>query len=318
MHFTLKILSLTTLVLLIVCTFNAKSQTFAIDTAEFFYPEENVTGPKRFLYKNIPFEYSNDITNSEAEITDNEMMFVPNPVIYNNKWDTLNVRIGRTDWSKISDTTVLFFTNLAESNFVFPFKGKLISKYGPRDGRFHAGMDIKLERGDTVVSAFDGKIRIARSISGYGKLVVVRHNNGLETVYAHLSKYLVNVNDEVKAGQPIGLGGRTGRASTDHLHFETRILGEHFNPSRIIDFDNYCLKADNLAYYKDDLGFAKKETPMVAYNQDDKDSKYIKIKPGDTLYGLALKHKTSVDRICKINGIKPTKVLKVGSKLRVS
>lgn len=325
MQFTLKLLFITTLVLLIVSTFNAQSQTFAIDTADFFYPEENVTGPVHYIYKDIPVsnrskfvDISNDITSSAGEVTNSEMMFVPNQVVYNSKWDTLNVRIGRTDWSKISDTSLLFFNDIAQNSFVFPYKGKLISKYGPRDGRFHAGADIKLERGDTVVSAFDGKVRIARSISGYGKLIVVRHNNGLETVYAHLSKYLVNVNDEVKAGEAIGLGGRTGRASTDHLHFETRVMGEHFNPERIIDFENFCLKEEHFAYYKDDLGFAKKESPLVASAQNSNDSKYIKIRPGDTLYGIALKHKTSVDRICKMNGIKPSKVLKVGAKLRVS
>lgn len=246
-----------------------------------------------------------------------EMLFVPTNILYNNKWDTINIRIGRTDWSKISDSTLLIYNDVSQSNFVFPYRGKLISSYGPRDGRFHAGMDIKLNRGDTVVSAFDGKVRIARSISGYGKLIVVRHDNGLETVYGHLSQYLVNVNDIVKAGDPIGLGGRTGRATTDHLHFETRILGEHFNPSKIIDFESFCLKSDCLAMDKDNLGFGTKESSIVSATTSSEGSKYVKVRSGDTLYALARKHKTTVDRICRMNGISPKKVLKVGAKLRV-
>ena len=256
----------------------------------------------------------------EPEISEegqSEMLFVPSNVFYNNKWDTLNIRIGKTDWSKISDSTLLIYNDVSKSNFVFPYKGKLISHYGPRDGRFHAGMDIKLNKGDTVVSAFDGKVRIARSISGYGKLIVVRHENGLETVYGHLSQFLVHVNDVVKAGEPIGLGGRTGRATTDHLHFETRILGEHFNPSKIIDFESYCLKSECLAMDKDNLGFGTKDSPIVAASSHSENSKYVKIRSGDTLYALALKHKTTVDRICRMNGISPKRVLKVGTRLRI-
>lgn len=289
------------------------AQTFMLDTASFLGPIEHLIGPEPF-----DIDEASIITNERVT---NEMMFVPSDVLYKNMWDTLNIRIGRTDWTKISDSTVLFLHNIHEDSFVFPFKGKLISPYGPRGGRFHAGVDIKLDRGDSIVSAFDGKIRIARTISGYGKIVVVRHNNGLETTYGHLSKIMVKVNDQVKAGQLIGLGGRTGRASTEHLHFETRILGEHFNPNKIIDFDNYTLKKDYLAMDKALLGFGSKNSNMVSHDSasdsSQSNSQYVRIKPGDTLYALALKHKTSVGNICKLNGIKESKILSVGSKLRV-
>lgn len=309
MDFSFKIMPVLITIVLFLCVLSAKSQTFAIDTSEFLHPDQNYVGPSLYDYEEEPEIISN-------ELMTKDMMFVPSNIIYNNRWDTLNIRIGRTDWSKISDTTILALNDITESNFVFPYKGKIISNYGPRGGRFHAGVDIKLNRGDTVVSAFDGKVRISRSISGYGKIIVIRHKNGLETVYGHLSAYLVTVNDEVKAGQPIGLGGRTGRATTDHLHFETRILGEHFNPSKIINLDSYCLKDDCMAIDKATLGFASKESPMVVQQHDDS-AKYVKIRSGDTLYALALKHKTTVDRICKMNGITPRKVLKIGTKLRV-
>ena len=201
----------------------------------------------------------------------------------------------------------------------FPYKGKLLSKYGMRGGRFHAGMDIKLETGDTVISAFDGTVRIARVMSGYGKMVVIRHHNGLETVYAHLSKILVNINEVVKAGQPIGLGGRTGRATTSHLHFETRYLGEHFNPDRIIDFDNYTLVRDTLLINKE-FWHPLKASSTIASAHDEKSvsKKYHTIRQGDTLSIIARKYRTSVKSICKLNGIKESKTLQLGKKLRVS
>lgn len=311
MKFQLKSLTSILMLWLLISCFNASSQTFVIDTSEFLNPVDKNSCPEFYNY-NIeePEIISNDLVTKD-------MTFIPANVLYKNRWDTLNIRIGRTDWTKISDSSILFLHNLRESSFVFPYKGKVISKYGPRGGRFHAGMDIKLNHGDTVHSAFDGKVRIARTISGYGKLIVVRHNNGLETVYGHLSAYLVDVNQEVKAGQPIGLGGRTGRASTDHLHFETRVLGEHFNPTKIIDFDNFTLVDDHLALDKSLLGFGVKQSSMLIDTTNSSDSKYIHIKSGDTLYALALRHKTSVDQICKLNGISPRKVLKVGAKLRV-
>ncbi len=292
------------------CGNNSFAQTFQIDTASFFEPTDYFIGPEPYYLDNEPSIVSN-------ERVSHEMMFVPADILYKNMWDTLNIRIGRTDWSKISDSSILFMHNINEDSFVFPFKGKLISPYGPRGGRFHAGVDIKLDRGDSVVSAFDGKVRIARTISGYGKIVVVRHNNGLETTYGHLSKFCVKVNDEVKAGQLLGLGGRTGRASTEHLHFETRILGEHFNPNKIIDFEHYCLKHDHLAMDKTLLGFGGKSSSLIVNDSSDTGSQYVKIKSGDTLYALALKHKTTVKNICKLNGIKETKILSVGSRLRV-
>ncbi len=313
MQVLLKTLIIIAQIWFLLSSFNSYSQTFSIDTTTFLNPEINETGPEYFEYE--PDEYEPELISNESVTRD--MMFVPTDVLYNNRWDTLNIRIGRTDWSKISDSALLFMHDLREHRFVFPFKGKVISNYGPRGGRFHAGVDIKLDKGDTIVSAFDGKIRIARSIHGYGKVVVVRHLNGLETVYAHLSKYLVEVNDEVTAGQPLGLGGRTGRATTEHLHFETRILGEHFNPIKIINFEEYCLTEGLLAMDKYNLGFGSKEVSMVSSNSGNDDVSYVKIKSGDTLYSIARRHKTTVDRLCRMNGITPKKVLKIGTKLKV-
>ncbi len=135
-------------------------------------------------------------------------------------------------------------------HFAMPTKNRVVtSGYGRRWGRMHKGLDVKVYIGDTIVSAFDGKVRIVKyEPNGYGNYVVIRHNNGLETVYGHLSKHLVIENQTVKAGQPIGLGGNTGRSTGSHLHFETRLLGIAINPAFMFDFANQDVKANKYVF----------------------------------------------------------------------
>lgn len=137
---------------------------------------------------------------------------------------------------------VLDLANLEKGAFVFPLEGaRVLSPYGRRNGRNHTGMDLKINRRDTVVSAFDGIVRMTGWSHGYGNVVVVRHYNGLETVYAHNSKHLVRSGDHVKAGTPICITGETGRASTDHVHFEIRVNGKTIDPALVIDFNAQAL-----------------------------------------------------------------------------
>lgn len=132
--------------------------------------------------------------------------------------------------------------NLTDADYCFPLAGaKVISPYGRGHGR-HTGVDIKTCAKDTIRSAFEGVVRMSKSYSGYGKVIVVRHSSGLETIYSHNYKNFVKSGDTVKAGQPIALTGRSGRASTEHLHFETRINGQHFNPNLIFDFTKNQLR----------------------------------------------------------------------------
>ncbi len=135
-------------------------------------------------------------------------------------------------------------------HFAMPTKNRMVtSPYGRRWGRMHKGIDVKVYIGDTIVSAFEGKVRIVKyEPNGYGNYIVVRHNNGLETVYGHLSKHLVVENQKVRAGQPIGLGGNTGRSTGSHLHFETRLLGIAINPAFMFDFPNQDVKADKYVF----------------------------------------------------------------------
>ena len=172
--------------------------------------------------------------------------------------------------------------------------------YRPRRGRQHFGLDIRIKTGDTIRAAFDGKVRISRyERRGYGHYLVIRHPNGLETLYGHLSKKLVDENDIVHAGDPIALGGNTGRSTGPHLHFETRILGNAINPAFMFDFPHQRAQTEYYVY--------EKNTRPV----------YYKVKSGDTLSGIALKNETSVSNICKLNGITSKAVIKPGQTLRV-
>ncbi|WP_298612249.1 M23 family metallopeptidase [uncultured Odoribacter sp.] len=147
------------------------------------------------------------------------------------------------------------FGQIAENSFVFPLpNARILSQYGRRHNRPHTGIDIKTFANDTIRAAFDGIVRIAGRTRGYGNVVVIRHYNGLETVYGHNSKFLVKAGDKVNAGDPISLEGRTGRATTEHLHFETRINGQPFDPSLIIDFVEQKLHNKCLVFTPDEKG----------------------------------------------------------------
>lgn len=134
------------------------------------------------------------------------------------------------------------------SGYVSPLdKVRVSSPYGwrPKFGRMHRGVDMSLRIGDTIRAAFDGKVRVVRyEANGYGNYVVLRHDNGLETVYGHMSRQLVKPNQVIKAGDPIGLGGNTGRSTGPHLHFETRYMGLTINPAHIIDLEHKTIRKE--------------------------------------------------------------------------
>ena len=180
--------------------------------------------------------------------------------------------------------------------------------YRPRRKRVHYGLDIKVERGDTIRAAFDGKVRyVSYQKRGYGHYVVIRHPNGLETLYAHLTSKLVAENDVVRAGDPIGLGGNTGRSTGPHLHFETRLLGKALDPALFFDFPNQDVTGDTYFYTK-----PKKKV----YDPSDPDT-YYKVRSGDTLSRIAARKGTSVKQLCKLNGITTQTTLRVGQVLRL-
>ena len=177
--------------------------------------------------------------------------------IYNEGWNSKNV-------NPFKDTEVPDQYLIDVTGYAMPVPGYVTSNYGyrPKFGRTHKGIDLKLNSNDTVVAAFEGKVRVVSyEGKGYGKYIIIRHPNGLETVYGHLNKHLVKEDQIVKAGQPIGLGGSTGRSTGPHLHFETRFMGYPINPAAIFDFANQCTHTDEYTFSKKTYTQARNYAP---------------------------------------------------------
>lgn len=179
-------------------------------------------------------------------------LITKNSPVFDQSWNNEICYTGKNnDLSKLQDTIWLCLNGEDNDLFSIPVKGGVTSKYGFRSGRNHNGIDLALKIGDTIYAAFSGKIRYAKyNDGGFGNLVIIRHLNGLETFYAHLSKHLVAPNQNVKSGDPIGLGGITGRSFGPHLHFEVRFYDGPINPEEIIDFSSKKLKKDQLFVQK--------------------------------------------------------------------
>ena len=237
-------------------------------------------------------------------------------------------------------------------HFCMPCKSRVVtSNFGARWGRAHKGLDIKVYIGDTIRAAWAGKVRIVKyEGAGYGKYVVIRHNNGLETIYGHMSAWLVEENQTVKAGQPIGLGGNTGRSTGSHLHFETRLCGVALNPAIFFDFRNQDVVADyymfRKATYEHEAIAANSLRGKVGdggYNASDvrgetmpggdmaaahnalptsqmKNTaiRYHKVVAGETLYGIAKRRGLTVAELCKLNHLSKDVKVRPGQLLRYS
>jgi murein DD-endopeptidase MepM/ murein hydrolase activator NlpD len=209
------------------------------------------------------------------------------------------------------------------SSFIMPFIGKITSPFGPRRRRFHYGTDLKLQVGDTVVAAFEGKIRVEQfERRGYGNYLVLRHPNGLETVYGHLSEFLVHEGETVEAGQPIALGGNTGRSTGSHLHFECRFLGQAIDPADIVDFDNACTYDDSYLFHRYNVNAISAHNTKYSTSKytakSNRSFTYHRVRSGDTLSRIAQRYGVSVKQICRLNGIKANTRLKVGRVIRCS
>lgn len=228
-------------------------------------------------------------------------------------------------------------------HFTMPTTSRVItSNFGSRWGRQHKGLDIKVYIGDTIRAAFSGKVRIVRyEAGGYGKYIVIRHNNGLETIYGHLSKQLVEENQEVRSGEVIGLGGNTGRSTGSHLHFETRLCGVALNPALMFDFRAQDVTGDYYAFNKETYDNESTNATRLRGKQDSStyastDSSddyatnkrttsgltdqisYHKVKKGETLERIAKKRGVTIEKICKLNHITKTMRLRPGQILRYS
>lgn len=221
--------------------------------------------------------------------------------------------------------------NLVDSlkHYRYPYVGRITSRYGMRHRRPHNGIDIALKVGDTICAAFDGRVRFSKATNtGYGTLVIIRHDNGLETYHGHLSARLVEENDRVVAGQPIALGGNSGRSTGPHMHFEVRYFGQSFDPERIINFRTGELRRDHILlkkgyysiyskYEQDFNAEAEREDAEKKEKALSAEKRYYKVRKGDYLGLIAKRNHTTVGAICRLNGIKPTTTLQIGRVLRV-
>lgn len=223
------------------------------------------------------------------------------------------------------------------STFTCPYQGKVFSKFGYRGGRRHQGTDIPLPSGTPIHSSFDGKVRVSMYTPGYGNLVIIRHESGLETYYGHLSKRMVKADQWVHAGDVIGLGGSSGRATGSHLHFETRYQGFAFDPQWLIDFESGKLRSNVFVLHRNYLSPSSQYVPQFESEEDaiyaaDEEvaaheeklaaekaaTKWHSVKSGDTLSAIARKYGKALSAIVTLNpGINKSK-LRIGQKIRVN
>lgn len=271
-------------------------------TQEYIHEVDDSTSISAQYYKLIDTSFWNsDEFRKEVEFCSH-----PAQEIYQD-WNKVKIHPYKYDPGKFDDTLCIDLLSKGGCGFVSPTIGRLTSKFGWRRYRHHNGLDISLYTGQPVVSAFDGKVRIARYSPSYGYLVVVRHYNGLETLYAHLSRLKVKPGQEVEAGNLLGLGGRTGHATGSHLHFEVRFKGWSLNPADFISFPEGKLTATSIEISPDKLKH------LTRYSG----RKYHRVVAGEDLYSVAQKYRTKPGYLCRLNNVAPDYYLSQGEKFRV-
>jgi len=247
-------------------------------------------------------------------------------VLKNNNSDSVRIsdfNLNELSFYSRADENLLFppvsldsiptsFNLLLENDYLSfyfaPFKGVVTSNFGWREGRLHKGIDIDLEKGDKVSASFDGKVRFAKKQGGFGNVVILMHPNGLETVYAHLSKIKVKEGDIVLSGQTIGLGGNTGHSTGSHLHFELRYKGHPLNPAAFISFSEHKL-------YHHTITIRNSKHNLAAFPGN---CNIHTVHRGESWSLIASKYGLSTKELMALNGIGRRHYLKPGEQLRVN
>ena len=259
---------------------------------------------------------SSDLEDGELSVVeeDEEVKFNDSTWVkiaeYYSIWDSRSVNPYRIDATKFKDTVELkLYDSEKGRNWHPPLRNSILnSDFGMRWSRFHYGVDLDLDIGDSVFAVFDGVVRIVKFDGrGYGKYIMLRHYNGLETLYGHLSKQLVSPGEYVKAGDLIALGGNTGRSTGPHLHFEVRFEGNAINPEYFFDFSQNLLRDDEAEITSEQFSYLKTARKVS----------YHRVRSGETLSQISRKYRVPVLRICKLNRISTRTILRPGRRLRI-
>lgn len=237
-------------------------------------------------------------------------------------FDTAAIHLPKLDVNTIKEPIVIqLYDEARGEKFTWPtpWTARPTSHFGPRRRRFHYGLDIAQPTGEPIYAAFDGIVRISKRNKSYGNLVIIHHANGLETYYAHMSKLIAHVGDHVKSGDVIGLCGNTGRSHGSHLHFEIRYMGNAINPENVIDCSTHDVISNQLVLSSSSFRkVAKGGKSVKGGGGSSGDVTWYRVRQGDNLSKIAHRHGTTVKRLCQLNGIKETKILHPGDKLKVS
>lgn len=299
-------------------------QAFVVNTSSNSFPFKSDLSGNELIHlidslldeDKLPLELVQQINNVAAQLMNEDNSIVSLTGFYDdspfpsnsfyNSWDNYNMHPAVMDDNEQDNYSLVLRDTLNFCDFHPPVKGVITSNYGWRNGRSHQGMDIDLEVWDPIHASFDGMVRVSRFHPAYGRVVVIRHYNGLETLYAHMHRLKVQVGDVVEAGQVIGLGGSSGRSTGSHLHFEVRFRGKPINPRSVISFKDYSLISDSVELVK---------TKWDSYQCYPKGKSFYIVQKGDFLTKIANQYGTTVQRICEINGIKSSSTLRVGKRL---
>ncbi|MEZ4806552.1 MAG: M23 family metallopeptidase [Flavobacteriales bacterium] len=279
------------------------------DTTDYGGPDgedvyEELTGSEE---ENVTISRAAEEAGLRWDINDS-LSYIPGYDMYCH-WNTEAI-FDRAGAQRLMHDTLRLYLGYSECDHALPCSGNITSSFGPRKGRMHYGVDLDLETGDPVVNAFSGMVRISKYNRSFGNVVVVRHHNGLETVYAHLSKRLVEPGELIEAGDTLGLGGNTGRSFGSHLHFEVRFLDQPIDPALVFDLTSGDLKARTFDIHKGVFASIAAAKASLAAR------KYHTVRKGDTLSAISRRYGTSVSNLCRLNGIRQTSILRLGQRVR--
>ncbi len=311
-----------------------KKQEVKVGNLEVIYDEDEYKGvvsepeeeeeDDNLMYQVPFFRESSDGDDEEEEMPEtfplNDEGAVSEDEILLEGFDTAMIHLPKFDVSTITEPIYIELRNEAAGHkftWPTPWTARPTSHFGPRRRRFHYGLDLAQPTGEPIYAAFDGVVRISKRNKSYGHLVILHHANGLETYYAHMSKRLVSVGDQVKSGDIIGLCGNTGRSFGSHLHFEVRYMGNAINPEHVIDCSTHDLVSDRLELTSKSFRKVSKGGHSSG-SVSGSSTGWYRVRKGDTLEKIARRNGTTVKRLCQLNGIKQTKILHPGDRLKVS